>query len=275
MMIIADGHIHTPFCPHGTTDTFEQYIEWFLERQIDEISFTEHAPLPAGFIDTTPTKDSAMHLNQLATYIETLQQLKQKFQQNININIGLEVDFIEGYECETKKFLNQFGPLLDDSILSVHFIKKEADYYCLDYSDDYFKKMIHSFGSVTNIYEKYYETVKQSILADLGPFKPKRIGHMTLAHKFQLKYPVERSFLHEEEALLQLVKAHHLALDYNGAGVVKEFCQEPYPPDNLVEKAIQLGIRFVYGSDAHSIKGLGQGLNRLHNNAIFVKPSQL
>jgi len=46
-MMIADGHIHTPFCPHGTADTFEQYIEWFLEHQVDEISFTEHAPLLA------------------------------------------------------------------------------------------------------------------------------------------------------------------------------------------------------------------------------------
>ena len=27
-----DGHIHTPFCPHGSTDSFEQYIEKAIEQ---------------------------------------------------------------------------------------------------------------------------------------------------------------------------------------------------------------------------------------------------
>ena len=273
-MLIADGHIHTPFCPHGSADCFEEYIEWFLKNQVDEISFTEHAPLPQGFIDTVPTKDSAMKLEQLIPYIEKIQKLKQKYQQQITINIGLEVDFIEGFEHETTKFLNEVGPLLDDSILSVHFIKYQQDYHCIDYSDEYFQKMTQLFGSVSAVYSKYYETVQQSIITNLGPYKPRRIGHITLARKFQLKFPVERSFLHEEEALLQLVKAYNLALDYNGAGVVKEFCKEPYPPNYLVEKAIQLGIPFVYGSDAHSVNGLGQGFKTLYPQATFVKPSQ-
>ena len=29
-----DGHIHTPFCPHGTKDTFEEYIEKALYRDL-------------------------------------------------------------------------------------------------------------------------------------------------------------------------------------------------------------------------------------------------
>ena len=41
-----DGHIHTPFCPHGTKDSFEEYIEKALSLGFKEISFTEHAPLP-------------------------------------------------------------------------------------------------------------------------------------------------------------------------------------------------------------------------------------
>ena len=41
-----DGHIHTPFCPHGTTDSFETYIEKAIANNFTEITFTEHAPLP-------------------------------------------------------------------------------------------------------------------------------------------------------------------------------------------------------------------------------------
>ena len=57
-----DGHVHTPFCPHGSKDHFEEYIEKALALGFKEISFTEHAPLPEGFIDTTPTKEVAWFL---------------------------------------------------------------------------------------------------------------------------------------------------------------------------------------------------------------------
>ncbi|MGM9924644.1 MAG: histidinol-phosphatase HisJ [Bacillus sp. (in: firmicutes)] len=273
--MLADGHIHTPFCPHGSADAFEEYIEWFIKNRVEEISFTEHAPLPQGFEDTTPTKDSAMTTEQLTKYIEQLQRLKLKYCNQLTINIGLEVDYIEGYEREVTSFLQDVGPFLDDSILSVHFIKNKADYYCIDYGDDYFNKMIAIFGSVSAIYDKYYRTVEQSIQADLGAFKPKRIGHMTLAHKFQLKYPPERSFKPEEEALLHSVKQQGLSLDYNGAGTAKKYCKEPYPSHYLVAKAMELGIPLIYGSDAHCVEDLGQGFGSLNHNALLYKPSSL
>ena len=79
--MIADGHIHTPFCPHGTSDRFEEYIEWAINHHLEEISFTEHAPLPDDFIDTTPTKDSAMTHDQISEYIEKTTLLKEKYKE--------------------------------------------------------------------------------------------------------------------------------------------------------------------------------------------------
>ena len=58
-----DGHIHTPYCPHGTNDTFHDYVETALGLGFEEITFTEHAPLPKGFNDPTPAKDSGMDPN--------------------------------------------------------------------------------------------------------------------------------------------------------------------------------------------------------------------
>lgn len=49
-----DGHIHTPYCPHGTLDPIHLYIEKAIQNGFREISFTEHAPLPSNFIDPTP-----------------------------------------------------------------------------------------------------------------------------------------------------------------------------------------------------------------------------
>ena len=275
IFLIADGHIHTPFCPHGTSDQFEEYIEWAINHQLEEISFTEHAPLPNDFIDTTPTKDSAMSHDELSEYIEQLGVLKEKYKQHIHINVGLEIDYIAEYEQATTEWLDKIGHRLDDSILSVHFIKVNDHYYCIDYSPDYFSLITEAAGSVDQVYELYYATLKKAILSNLGTFKPKRIGHLTLARKFQLKYPSVNDFHQTELELLQLIKTQHLALDYNGAGVSKEYYKQPYPPSSLVKEAISLGIPLVYGSDAHRAQDLGQGYEQLHEKAVLVKPSQL
>ena len=122
-MRIKDGHVHTPYCPHGTDESVSAYIEKAIELGYKELTFTEHAPLPKGFIDPAPTRDSAMQKEQLYTYIEEIKRCKQKYETKITINIGLEVDYIEDWEQETTILLNEIGPYLDDSILSVHFLK--------------------------------------------------------------------------------------------------------------------------------------------------------
>src|SRR5690606_12565629 len=100
----------------------------------------------------------------------------------------LEVDYIVGYESETREFLNKIGPLLDDAILSVHFLNWQNTYCCIDFSEEVFLDFSTKVGSVKDVYHLYYDTVQQSIEADLGPYKPKRIAHPTLIHKFQLAH---------------------------------------------------------------------------------------
>ncbi len=271
----VDGHIHTPYCPHGSSDTFEEYITRAIELNYDEISFTEHAPLPPNFIDPTPDKDSGMDYSRLENYLSDLKQLQIKYQQDLKINIGLEVDFIEGYERETELFLNEYGPYLDDSILSVHFLKKEDNYYCVDFSADMFKTMIPIFSSIEVIYETYYDLLKKSIQAELGRYKPKRIGHITLVHKFQKLFPCSRDFSQEINSILREMANYKLQLDYNSAGVVKPYCEEPYPPEWIVKEAIKQKIPLVYGSDAHSAKDLEQGYGFVYAKYFLTSPTKL
>lgn len=259
--MVKDGHIHTHFCPHGTKDSLEGYVDRALYLGFKEISFTEHAPLPKGFIDPTPDQDSSMKLNELELYFEEIARAKAIYGSRIKINSGLEVDYIEGFEEETKGFLNEYGKYLDDSILSVHFLKHGNTYNCLDYSPEVFGNMAERFGSVNALYEAYFNTLLKSITSELGPFKPKRIGHMTLVKKFQKKFPAQRDYTEQILEVLQAIKIKGYELDYNGAGLSKPLCREPYPPDWIVEEAIKKGIPLVYGSDSHQIKDLGQGMD--------------
>ncbi|MGM0843930.1 MAG: histidinol-phosphatase HisJ [Bacillota bacterium] len=254
-----DGHIHSPYCPHGTKDSFYDYINRAIELGYEEITFTEHAPLPDGFEDPAPDKDSGMKKEYLKQYFTDLEALKNEFQGEILIKRGLEIDYIEGYEAETKQFLDTIGELLDDSLLSVHFLLKEGTYDCLDFSSENFGRMIEVYGSVDNIHHAYYKAVLKSVTADLGRYKPNRIGHITLADKFKKDFPPTDTFGKDVDAILREIVKRSMELDYNGAGFFKKGCGVSYPPPEIASKALKMGIPLVYGSDAHQAKDLNQG----------------
>ncbi|WGG44808.1 histidinol-phosphatase HisJ [Rossellomorea sp. DA94] len=258
-MLKVDGHVHTPFCPHGSKDSFEMYVERAIALDYSAITFTEHAPLPEGFVDTTPDQDSGMDPSRLSEYFDALDILKEKYKDKIIILSGLEVDYIDGFEKESAEILTTYGPRMDDSILSVHFLQHRGKWDCLDFSPDVFGSMVDDYGSVDAVYARYYETVLKSTRADLGVYKPKRIGHITLVKKFQKLFPASQSFSDEISLILQEMAGRDLELDYNGAGFVKPHCGESYPPQDVITQARAMGIKIVYGSDAHTADGLDQG----------------
>ncbi|WP_332689891.1 histidinol-phosphatase HisJ [Halalkalibacter lacteus] len=275
MVIIHDGHVHTSYCPHGTKDSLYKYCDVAIENNIQGITFTEHAPLPPSFVDPTPQKDSGMNLADLDHYIKEVQAIKQYYNGQLAVYLGLEVDFIEGFEKETIDFLNEVGPILDDSILSVHFLKLASDYLCIDYSPEVFDKAVQQLGSIDSVYKLYYDTVAKSIDTDLGLFHPKRIGHITLARKFHKKFPIKAPFTDELTLILKKIKKKGYELDYNGAGCIKPLCKEPYPNNVIIDQAITLDIPLVYGSDAHQASSLLSGYQQLSSKAVLTKPQTL
>lgn len=264
-----DGHIHSPYCPHGTSDPFEQYIEKAIKERFTHITFTEHAPLPKNFIDPTPHKDSGMKEELLKKYIDELTYLKKKYEKDITIQIGLEVDYIVGFENETRQFLNEIGPYLDDSILSVHFLKWNDTYVCIDFSKEQYLQFAKNVGSIKKMYDLYYETVKKSIEANLGAYKPKRIGHPTLIHKFQLAHNETIDDSKQIKELLDLMKEKNYELDVNSAGLSKQYCQQPYPPKPFIEYAKSISLPLVFGSDAHQVKDLHQHYETIGRTYVF------
>lgn len=267
MKIIGDYHVHTPFCPHGTNDAWEDYILKAIAMGLAEISFTEHAPLPQSFTDPVPEQDSAMTLDQIESYFQQGEALKLKYQDQIKINIGFEVDYIEGYEQETKQFLDRYGKRIDDAILSVHMLKFDnGEYVCLDYSEQEFGKIIEQCGSVEAVYQLYYQTVLLAVKADLGSYKPTRIGHLSLVEKFQKKYPNQFDNFELIEQILQLIKMKNHSLDLNTAGLFKPLCQSIYPNQQIIDRAIALDIQLKPGSDSHQATTIARGFDEINKS---------
>lgn len=260
--IVRDGHIHSPYCPHGTKDSFEMYVEKALLEGLEEMTFTEHMPFPGYFIENKKFLDEcALNERDTEKYFNDVEQLKLKYENKIKINLGLEVDFVDGYEEETKRLLNIYGPKLEDSILSVHFIKIDGKYTAIDWKPG-FEEALKELGSVESIYDKYYETLLKAIQADLGEFKPRRIGHPNLIRIFNNLYPLEYKNKELLEEIVKELKEKDYEVDVNTAGLRKPYCGEIYVSDMFKELIEKYEVKKVYGSDSHTASDVGRDFDK-------------
>jgi histidinol-phosphatase (PHP family) len=274
-----DGHTHTEFCPHGSREATELFIHRAIELGFEIYSLTEHPPLPVYFRDPAPDRSCGMVPQDLELYLSQAKELSDRFSNRIVVKVGLEVDFIPGFEGEIRHLLNQVGSELKDSVLSVHFLQGKDGWRCVDYSAEDFKEgLLGIYGSIEAVHEAYWLTVKQAVEADLGPFKPRRIGHLSLVHKFQKKFPLQdpKRFLPEVRQILDGMQARGMELDLNAAGLFKPHCQELYPSPWILREAIRRNIPLVFGSDAHSVKGVGQGFEAAERlvQSLMSAPAQ-
>ncbi|WP_044641981.1 histidinol-phosphatase HisJ [Risungbinella massiliensis] len=262
-MDLWDAHIHTPFCPHGTSDSLEQYVETAISRGLTGIIFTEHAPLPRSFVDPTPKKDSSMRWDEVEVYLEEVHQLQVRYGDQLTIRAGFEIDYLQGYEQETMEFLQKYEPCLAHSLLSVHFLPlPNREFLCLDYDKRMFGEIVQAYGSVKKVYQVYRDQVQNVLAKPFGRLTPMRLGHLNLVQKFEQAYPLKETKkdteLVEWQSLLDQVQIAGFSLDYNTSGIDKPLYGQTYPSSILVAEAQKRGISLILGSDSHEAKTVGR-----------------
>lgn len=263
--MLVDGHTHTELCPHGTGDRTALMIERAIERGLDRVCITEHAPMPPHFEkdyvgDPLALTTAALSLNQVEEYMDHVRQLQRTYKDRIHISLGFEVDYIPGYEVAIRDFLDEYGPHTADNILSVHVMPGENDgFWFIDYSAEEFERGFHQWmDQPQTLYYKYFFQLRQAVVADLGRYTPQRIGHFDAIKRYQhtFSFPTE---LDEKNKALVLDILHMMAqqgrhLDYNMSGLYKKGCEEVYPSPYIQGMAYALGIPYVIGSDAHGVE---------------------
>lgn len=272
----VDGHTHTHFCPHGTGEHVEKMIEKAIKCGFDEYHITEHPPLPESFLKNLYPFEAASSITfkevETDHYIKEMLRVKNKYKDKINIKIGFEIDYLPEHTQWTRQFLNEYGRYCDTGLLSVHFLEGMDGWRCIDYqAEDTSEGLVSYYGDSEKFQAAYYEMIKESITVDLGIYKPKRIGHMTLCNKFKKYIGIGSSEMINENIneLLILLKNQQFILDYNTAGLFKPYCGETYPFDDIVQKAIKMNIPCMYGSDAHGVEAVGRGYEVFQSNINY------
>jgi histidinol-phosphatase (PHP family) len=238
-MYIIDYHTH-PYA-HGEEEVkpihnimlLKKFIKKAEDMGINELGFTDHDRFLSEF------------------NWENLHEIKKN--SKISVKLGVEMDYYPDKEIEIKERLKNLQ--LDYVIGSVHYIG-DWGFDHPDYIDEYKK------WDIINLYKTYFELVKKSALSGLFDI----IGHFDLIKIFAYK-PAERDILKLTEPALEAIKKMGLAMEINTNGLNKVI-NEIYPSEQIIKKALEYGIPFTLGSDAHNYKRVGEGL---YKAALLLK----
>lgn len=235
-----DYHTHHARCGHAVGN-LEQYIQSAIAQGMEQIGLSDHMPLlhvdPATYYP-----EMAMPLSELPAYVEECFRLKEKYRDHISVRVGLEGDYIEGYEEQIAEIVNAYP--WDYVIGSVHFL---GTWDVTDF------RQVHNWEgrSPIEVYEQYYDAVRKAAATGLYDY----IGHIDAIKRFGYRPEEDVSAL--EDSALEAVAKHGLAIELNAAGI-HTAAKEMYPSPRMLKRARELGIPITYGSDAHHPGKVGQ-----------------
>jgi len=246
MVPISDYHMHTPLCGHAEGQP-EEYVKHAIEIGLKEIGFSDHAPLLSH-------KDPsiAMDHSQLTIYQDMIESVKKEYEDQIMVRVGIEADYLPGYEDLTKKMLAQYP--YDYVIGSVHFIAEWG-------FDNPIQLREWCDKDVNIVYRQYFRLLRKSALARTFDI----LGHVDLIKKFNFR--ATEDMLPEIEENAHIFKKTGVVVEINSSGLRKPV-KEVYPSLDHLKIYCRHGVPITFGSDAHDPLDVGRDFDQTRQLAI-------
>ena len=245
MLPKVDYHMHTPLCGHATGEP-EEYVKQALKIGLSEIGFSDHAPL-VSHEDPRYT----MNPSQLPLYHAMVEKVQKKFS-DFTIKLGLEADFIPGFEKQTRELLA--GYPYDFIIGSIHFIDRWA-------FDDPDEKIKWRDKDINAVYRDYYKLLRQSAQSGLFDI----LGHVDLVKKFGHRASEDLSA--EVENTAEVFKKSGITIEINTSGLRKPV-GEIYPSLSVLKIYSKHGVPITFSSDSHEPGDVGRDYDKARDLAL-------
>lgn len=229
-LIKNNYHTHTARCGHAIGKD-EEYVIQAIRSGYDTLGFTDHLMLP----------DLSYH----DEYFESIRLLKEKYQQEIIIKVGLECEYYERY-------LPYYQQLLDEKkcdylIFGNHSYMKEGGIFRQDAVS-----FIDPFTDLSML-DRYYDCLKKALETKLFKY----ICHPDCFLKGYGKWDEHAIAL--THRIGKLLSAYPIYAELSGSGIRSKkkivFEEKEYPAYPFIEFyriLKQYPIRFVLGCDAHA-----------------------
>ena len=251
-MIIQDWHSHNELCRHACS-SIEEYIKKAIDKDLNLIGLSDHFPYEClEGIEDIPYEEYAMKLEELELYISTGQQLREKYQDAIDIKLAFELDYFKSQINAHKPYLEKFCKYIDYILGSVHILIRKGKMFAFD--DNRFLKNYTLYDSINDIYIDYYNIMQDMISS--SDFSFDIISHFDLPKKYDKKPENPELIANHIDKTLELIKKKNLTMEINTSGWRKEV-KEQYPSRDIIKKMYELDIPILLGSDAHQPDELG------------------
>ena len=235
----VDYHMHTPLCGHAVGEP-EEYVKQAMAVGLEEIGFSDHAPL-VSHEDARYT----MNASQLPLYHGMIESVQKKFK-NFTIKLGLEADFIPGFEAKTRALLSGYS--YDFVIGSIHFIDNWA-------FDDPDEKIRWKDKDINQVYRDYYKLLRKS--AESGLFDI--MGHVDLVKKFG--HRASDDLTGEVENTAKVFEKSGVTVEINTSGLRKPV-KEIYPSLGILKIYRKAGVPITFSSDSHDPRDVGKDYDK-------------
>lgn len=228
-------HTHTYRCGHADSNmNDEDYIKALIKVGFKKMAFTDHAPQKEK-IDTRLYM--RMEYSQASEYISSINKLKEKYKDIIDIQTGFEIEYLPDQESN----LIELKKMTDKLILGQHFIYNEDKSALKVYR-------INEFNYDDMIrYGTYVKRAMEIGLVDI-------VAHPDV---FMLSCPTfgkgERD---ASEIICKTAKETGIPLEINLAqaqGLISNpNAKIQYPVSSFWEIASHYNVNVIYGIDAHN-----------------------
>lgn len=221
--MIANYHTHTWRCMHAVGRERE-YVENAINGGIKILGFSDHTPMPYSDGYVSKVK---MRLDQLEDYVDTVLQMKSEYRKDIEIHLGLEVEYYPKYFEELLRITGQYP--IEYFLLGQHFLGNEIEepFNGEQTTDD--KRL-----------ERYCEQSEEAL----------RTGCFTyFAHPDLLNYTGDRKIYDKYmRRICYLAKELDIPLEINFLGICD---QRHYPNPEFWRIVGEVGNKVIFGADAH------------------------
>lgn len=221
--MIANYHTHTPRCRHAQGPE-EEYVRNAIDRGLKIFGFSDHTP---QFFPGDYYSFMRMYPEELDDYCETVRHLRQQYQGQLQIPLGLESEYYPGIWGELLPRLQDAG--IEYLILGQHWLGNEQNE--------------HGSGGATadeELLRRYCRQVMDAF--ETGKFT-------YLAHPDLFRFVGDRDIYRRH--MRQLVRAAREAdipLEINLLGILYN---KHYPCEEFWALAAEEGCKVVLGMDAH------------------------
>jgi len=243
-MINYNLHQHTTFS--DGKETPQKFVEKAIALRFSQIGFSEHSPLPFS-------NPFSLKKENIDEYISTIDQLKEKYADQITIYRALEMDYIPGVSEDFNYWRKRCK--VDYLIGSVHLVKPDGtdELWFTDGPDrSIYDEGIKRFfnGDIRKAVKTFFHQTNQMIESQEFEI----IGHVD-----KIKMHNQGRFFSEDEEwyrdllneTIELIKQRDIIVEVNTRGLYKKRSDSLFPDGFALRKVQELNIPIIISSDAH------------------------